>query len=88
MSFLIKVLIISLVVLLLVLFALSNVHHVPLHFIVGGPVNVKAISLVLVSYVLGVLSTVYVLVILKIHSKKKLRNKKESDADENEGEID
>jgi len=25
---------------------------------------------------------------LKIHSKKKLRNKKESDADENEGEID
>ena len=88
MSFLIKVVIITLIVLLLVLFALSNVHPVPLNFILGGPVSVRAISLVLVSYALGVLSTVYVLIILKLRTKKNLRNKKENDTDEREGEDD
>ena len=70
-----KSMIVFLAVLLILLFALSNLHHIQLHFITGNPFSVRLASLLLFSYVLGVLSASYFFVMAKLSVRKKARNK-------------
>lgn len=70
-----KSMIVFLAVLLILLFALSNLHHIQLHFITGNPFSVRLASLLLFSYVLGVLSASYFFVMTRLTARKKARNK-------------
>ena len=70
-----KSMIAFLAVLLILLFALSNLHHIQLHFITGNPFSVRLASLLLFSYVLGILSASYFFVMARLTARKKARNK-------------
>jgi len=57
-------------VLMIIMFAVSNVHHIPLKF-AGEPFNVRLIYLMLFSYLLGVLSAAYFFIMTRINARKK-----------------
>ncbi len=61
-------------VLLILLFALSNVHHIELHFLTGSPFNIRLIYLVLFSFMLGILSASYFFIIGRFNAIKKARS--------------
>ena len=69
--FMLKSIALFVMVLIIVLFALSNAHHIPMHFVVGEAMNVRLIYLVLFSYLLGLLSASYFFVMLKIEARKR-----------------
>ena len=69
----VKSIIAFITVVVIVLFALSNVHHIQLHFITGNPFDVRLIYLVLFSYMTGVLSATYFFVLSRFHARKKAR---------------
>jgi uncharacterized integral membrane protein len=76
-------------VLLILLFALSNVHNIQLHFITGNPFTVRLASVVLFSYLLGVLSASYFFVMAGFNAKRKARKRAGAlQADEEEDEED
>ena len=74
-------------VLLIVLFALSNAHHVPLHFITGEPFNVRLIYLMLFSFIAGVACTTYLALALMFHLKKKRARRQQPEPEEDLGEA-
>ena len=69
--------IVFIAILLLILFALSNVHQVPLRFIAGEPLNVRLIYLFLFAYFLGVMTTAYFYVLAGIVSRRKKKKLKD-----------
>ena len=70
-----KSVIVFIAVLLILLFALSNMHQIQLHFITGNPLTVRLASLVLFSYVLGVLSASYLFMISRWHARRMARKR-------------
>jgi len=84
----IKPLLVFLLILVLVVFAIMNVHGVPLNLIVGGPVNVKAIYLVLASYFLGMITAFYIVISVRIRAKRReqLSGRKEVEEPDTEDE--
>ena len=80
----VKSVIVFVTVMVIVLFALSNVHHIQLHFITGNPFNVRLIYLVLLSYVLGVVSALYFFLMLRWSARKKARNRETEQAEDEE----
>ncbi|HIJ65929.1 MAG TPA: hypothetical protein HPP77_08245 [Candidatus Hydrogenedentes bacterium] len=80
----IRSIVVFLTVLIIVLFALSNAHHIKLRFIAGEPFNVRLIYLVLFSYLLGVVSATHFFIMLKFNARKKKAAAEESEDDEEE----
>ena len=66
-------------VLLMVLFAISNLHTIQLRLFVGEPFNVQLISVMFFSFLIGVASTAYFFVMMKFHAKKKKAREEKSD---------
>ena len=84
-----KSMIAFLAVLLILLFALSNMHNIQLHFVTGNPFTVRLAFLVLFSYLLGVLSASYFFIMAGFNAKRKTRKTAEARrADEEEDEED
>lgn len=79
-----KSIIVFITVVVVVLFAVSNVHHIQLHFITGNPFHVRLIYLILFSYVLGVLSASYFFIMSRFNARRKARNE---EAEEDEDEL-
>lgn len=82
-----KSIIVFITVLVVLLFALSNVHHIPLHFITGNPFNVRLVYLVLFSYMLGVLSAAYFFVMARFNARKKARIREAPEQEEDTYEL-
>jgi uncharacterized integral membrane protein len=80
--FLAKTVVFFIIVLLAVLFALSNAHHIPMRFGIGGPVNVKLIYLMLFSYLFGVLSSAYFFTMWRIKAHKRGAGVEEEDEED------
>ncbi len=77
-----KSIIVFITVLVILLFALSNVHHIQLHFITGSPFNVRLVYLVLFSFMIGVLSISYFFVLGRLNARKKARERETELAEE------
>ena len=76
------------VVFLILLFSLSNVHHIQMRFVTGDPFHVRLIYLLLFSYLLGVLSATYFFILARLRARrKKALLEKENRDDEEEEEF-
>jgi len=71
-------------VLLIVLFAISNMHPIQLRLFAGEPVNVRLFYLVLFSFLIGIVSASYFFLMLRYHDKKKKARQATSSEDEDE----
>ncbi len=80
----VRSLIVFIAVLLIVIFAISNVHAIPLRLFAGEPVNVRLIYLLLFSFLIGVASTSYFFMMMKFHAKKKKALQAKSTEDEDQ----
>jgi uncharacterized integral membrane protein len=63
--------VVFMVVLLIVLFSISNIHHIDLHFITREPFEVRLIYLVLFSYVMGLVTAAYFVLVRNLAAKRK-----------------
>lgn len=83
MRFLVKSIIVFVLVLIVVFFALANAHEIRVNLGVGQGMNVRVISLMLVSYLLGILTSIYFMVISRIEARRRGRKDKQpGDEDE------
>ncbi|MBE3039954.1 MAG: hypothetical protein NTZ09_07440 [Candidatus Hydrogenedentes bacterium] len=71
-------------VLLIVFFAISNMHPIPLRLFAGEAVNVRLFYLVLFSFLIGIVSASYFFLMLRYHDKKKKARQAKSGEDEDE----
>ena len=69
MKSIVKSIVLFIVVLLIILFSVSNVHHIPMHFLTGNLLQIRLIYLLLFSYILGVLSAAYFFVLLALRRR-------------------
>ncbi len=81
----VKSIIAFITVVVIVLFALSNVHHIQLHFITGNPFDVRLIYLGLFSYMIGVLSAAYFFVVSRFLARRKARDEADALTEAEEG---
>jgi uncharacterized integral membrane protein len=61
-----KFITVALITLVVVIFAMSNMHIVSISFFVGPPVEVRLIFLLMCSFAMGVLLTLFYLMLKKI----------------------
>jgi len=71
-------------VLLIVLFAISNMHPIQLRLFAGEAVNVRLFYLVLFSFLIGIVSASYFFLMLRYHDKKKKARQEKPGEDEDE----
>ena len=72
-------------VLLILLFALLNVHHIRMRLVTGQQFEVRLIYLLLSSYLLGVLSSAYFFLLARLRARRK-RSSRSDEAEDEEPE--
>ncbi len=68
-------------VLMAVIFVIANEHTTQLYLFVGEPFNVRLVSLMLFSFLIGVACASYFFLMMSFHAKKKKAREAEEDED-------
>jgi len=61
---------------LVVAFAMANTHHVELSFVLGAPVQVRLVFLLASSFVVGLLTAMFVQLVGSVRARSRARREK------------